>query len=216
LSKIPRDQLRICIAEDNHINQKIAISFVQKLGFKCDAFLDGRKAIDALEKASAEGMPYHLVLMDVQMPVLDGYDATREIRRHKDPAISNVLVIAMTASAIQGDREKCLDAGMNNYLAKPVRVHTLKDLLETYLSQSPKPIPNLQEEGNKLVRSVLNEALVDDTVVEGAGVAEGAMSPPRPPSLSVEALNAVGTMRPPMSERAKQSSDKTVVPADNG
>jgi CheY-like chemotaxis protein len=55
------------------------------------------------------------------MPILDGYDATREIRRHNDPAVRNVLVIAMTASAIQGDRERCLEAGMNNYLAKPVR-----------------------------------------------------------------------------------------------
>lgn len=121
LSKIPRDQLRICIAEDNAINQKIAISFVQKLGFKCAAFGDGRKAIDALEIASAEGRPYHLVLMDVQMPNLDGYDATREIRKHHNPVIRDVLIIAMTASAIQGDREKCLEAGMNNYLAKPVR-----------------------------------------------------------------------------------------------
>jgi signal transduction histidine kinase len=67
LSKIPRDQLRICIAEDNAINQKIAISFVQKLGFQCAAFMDGRKAINALELASKEGKPYHLVLMDVQV-----------------------------------------------------------------------------------------------------------------------------------------------------
>ena len=59
--------------------------------------------------------------MDVQMPVLDGYDATREIRKHKDPTVRSVLIIAMTASAIRGDREKCLEAGMNNYLAKPVR-----------------------------------------------------------------------------------------------
>jgi CheY-like chemotaxis protein len=59
--------------------------------------------------------------MDVQMPVLDGYDATREIRKHPDPQVREVLVIAMTASAIRGDREKCLEAGMNNYLAKPVR-----------------------------------------------------------------------------------------------
>lgn len=73
LSKIPRDQLKICIAEDNIINQKIAISFVQRLGFKCEAFADGRKTVDALEKASAEGNPFHLVLMDVQMPVLGMY-----------------------------------------------------------------------------------------------------------------------------------------------
>jgi CheY-like chemotaxis protein len=121
LSEIPRNCLRICIAEDNPINQKIAISFVQKLGFQCEAFPDGQKTIEALEKASTEGKPFHLVLMDVQMPIKDGYDATREIRKHKDPAIRRVLIVAMTASAIQGDREKCLEAGMNNYLAKPVR-----------------------------------------------------------------------------------------------
>lgn len=65
--------------------------------------------------------------MDVQMPVLDGYDATKEIRRHKDPIIRNVLVIAMTASAIQGDRERCLGAGMNDYLTKPVRCVQFRD-----------------------------------------------------------------------------------------
>lgn len=121
LSSIPRDQLRVCIAEDNPINQKIAISFVKKLGFKCEAFGDGQQAVDALAKASKEGNPFHLVLMDVQMPVLDGYHATREIRKHQDPIVRDVLVIAMTASAIRGDREKCLEAGMNNYMAKPVR-----------------------------------------------------------------------------------------------
>lgn len=121
LSIIPRDQLRICIAEDNPINQKIAISFVKKLGFKCEAFGDGQQAVDALGKASKEGTPFHLVLMDVQMPVMDGYHATREIRKHPDPVVRDVLIIAMTASAIRGDREKCLEAGMNNYMAKPVR-----------------------------------------------------------------------------------------------
>lgn len=121
LASIPRDQLRICIAEDNPINQKIAINFVKKLGFKGEAYNDGQQAVDALAEASRAGNPFHLVLMDVQMPVLDGYHATREIRRHKDPVVRDVLVIAMTASAIRGDREKCLEAGMNNYLAKPVR-----------------------------------------------------------------------------------------------
>ena len=66
------------------------------------------------------------------MPELDGYEATREIRQHKDPMIKSVLIIAMTASAIQGDREKCLDAGMNDYLSKPVRPATLKALLDSY------------------------------------------------------------------------------------
>lgn len=74
LSTIPRNELRVCIAEDNLINQRIAISFVQKLGFKCDAYLDGFKTIDALERASDNGRPFHLVLMDVQMPHCDGYE----------------------------------------------------------------------------------------------------------------------------------------------
>ncbi|OCL11555.1 hypothetical protein AOQ84DRAFT_373926 [Glonium stellatum] len=155
LSKIPREELRICIAEDNLINQRIAISFVRKLGFKCEACADGRKTIEALERANQEGRPFHLVLMDVQMPILDGYDATREIRKHSDPIVRNVLVIAMTASAIQGDRERCLEAGMNNYLAKPVRAQTLKALLESYLSQPEKDMPNLQQQANQLAAQVM-------------------------------------------------------------
>jgi CheY-like chemotaxis protein len=73
--------------------------------------------------------------MDVQMPVLDGYEATKLLRRDPIDAVRGVLVIAMTASAIQGDREKCLASGMNDYLAKPVRVHILKKKLEQYLRQ---------------------------------------------------------------------------------
>lgn len=80
LSKIPRNELRVCIAEDNLINQRIAISFVQKLGFKCDAYLDGFKTIDALERASANSRPFHLVLMDCQMPHCDGYEGAYSSR----------------------------------------------------------------------------------------------------------------------------------------
>ncbi|KAJ4303573.1 Chk1 protein kinase [Kalmusia sp. IMI 367209] len=160
LSTIPRNELRICIAEDNLINQRIAISFVQKLGFKCDAYLDGFKTIDALERASDNGRPFHLILMDVQMPHCDGYEATRLIRKHKDPNIRNVLIIAMTASAIQGDREKCLESGMNNYLAKPVRAQTLKALLESYLSKldDGTEMPNIQAEAKRLVKDALRDA----------------------------------------------------------
>ncbi|KAF2799442.1 two-component sensor protein histidine protein kinase-like protein [Melanomma pulvis-pyrius CBS 109.77] len=160
LTTIPRNELRICIAEDNLINQRIAISFVQKLGFKCDAYLDGFKTIDALERASDNGRPFHLILMDVQMPHCDGYEATRLIRKHKDPTIRNILIIAMTASAIQGDREKCLDSGMNNYLAKPVRAKTLKALLESYLSkeQDEQDMPNLQQDAKQMVMNALSGA----------------------------------------------------------
>ncbi|KAF2445907.1 hypothetical protein P171DRAFT_431291 [Karstenula rhodostoma CBS 690.94] len=161
LSTIPRAELRICIAEDNLINQRIAISFVQKLGFKCDAYLDGHKTIDALERASDRGRPFHLILMDVQMPHCDGYEATRLIRQHKDPQIRNVLIIAMTASAIQGDREKCLESGMNNYLAKPVRAATLKSLLESYLNkeeEEEREIPNLQDAAKDIVKTALKDA----------------------------------------------------------
>ena len=145
LSCIPRDRLRICIAEDNPINQKIAVSFVSKLGFKSSAFADGLQAVEALRRASAAGEPFHLVLMDVQMPVLDGYDATRLLRQDKDENVRDVLVIAMTASAIRGDREKCLDAGMNNYLAKPVRAAVLKTMLEGYLRKEPGTMPDVRE-----------------------------------------------------------------------
>ena len=157
LNTIPRDQLRICIAEDNPINQKIAVSFVTKLGFQCQSFNDGLQAVEALRQQSRAGKPFHLVLMDVQMPVLDGYDATRLIREDMDPAVRSVLVIAMTASAIRGDREKCIDAGMNNYLAKPVRAVVLKEMLEQYLSQEAKSVPNMQETVAEIAKSALTK-----------------------------------------------------------
>ncbi|KAL4878703.1 hypothetical protein BJY04DRAFT_195444 [Aspergillus karnatakaensis] len=137
LTIVPRDQIRICIAEDNPINQKIAVRFVSSLGLQCEAYSDGQQAVDALRKRSQEGNPFHVVLMDVQMPILDGYNATREIRRDPDPNVNEVLVIAMTASAIEGDREKCLEAGMNNYLPKPVRSNILSDMLDNYLAPVP-------------------------------------------------------------------------------
>lgn len=132
---IPRDDLRICVAEDNPINQKIAIQFMEKLGFKSvDAFDNGLLAVEGLRKAAKEKKPYHIVLMDVQMPVLDGYEATKLLRQDPDENVRGVLVIAMTASAIQGDREKCIESGMNDYLAKPVRSAVLKKKLDQYLS----------------------------------------------------------------------------------
>ena len=169
LTHIPRDQLRICIAEDNPINQQIAVSFVTKLGFQCQAFNDGLQAVEALREKAKAGQPFHLVLMDVQMPVLDGYDATRLIRTDPDPAVRGVLIIAMTASAIRGDREKCIEAGMNNYLAKPVRAAVLKDMLEDYLNQNHKAIPDLRE----TVNNVAEKAVAGMKAERPAGARKG-------------------------------------------
>jgi CheY-like chemotaxis protein len=135
-SHVPREELRICIAEDNPVNKKIAVQFMHKLGFKfVDAYDNGLEAVEGLRAKAKEGTPYHIILMDVQMPVLDGYEATKLLRKDPIPAVRGILVIAMTASAIQGDREKCLESGMNDYLAKPVRSNVLKRKLDQYILQ---------------------------------------------------------------------------------
>ena len=153
LTQIPRSEIRVCVAEDNPVNQKIATSFVKKMGLKCEAFSDGKQAVEALQKKAKESEPYHIVLMDCQMPVMDGYEATRTIRKDEDPNVRDVLIIAMTASAIRGDREKCLDAGMNNYLAKPVRANVLNAMVDEYLMRAPTQAPNLQNPNDDLAQT---------------------------------------------------------------
>ena len=134
LSSVPGDQLRICIAEDNPINQRIALQFLQKLKFKdVDVYDNGLVAVESIRQKARDGKPYHMILMDVQMPVLDGYEATKLLRKDSLAAVRGILVIALTASAVQGDREKCLLSGMNDYLAKPVRLAMLKKKFEQYM-----------------------------------------------------------------------------------
>ena len=109
-----RHPLRILLAEDNAVNQKLAVRLLQRMGYATDVAGDGVQAIAALEATT-----YDLVLMDVQMPELDGLEATRQIRaRWPDRA---VRIVAMTANAMEGDRETCLAAGMDEYLSKPIR-----------------------------------------------------------------------------------------------
>ncbi|KAK3989814.1 Two-component system protein A [Cladorrhinum sp. PSN332] len=142
LSQIPKESLRIAIAEDNLINAKIAMQYMQRLGYpNVDTYDNGLKAVEGLRQKAREGDPYHIILMDVQMPVLDGYEATKQLRNDELESVRKVLVIAMTASAIQGDREKCLAAGMNDYLAKPVRSEVLKRKLEMYVSAGGSGAP---------------------------------------------------------------------------
>jgi signal transduction histidine kinase/predicted ATPase len=134
LSDMPQSQIRVCIAEDNFINQKIAIQFLKKLKFKqVDAYNNGLEAVEGIQKMAKEGRPYHMILMDVQMPILDGYDATKLLRKDSMDAVQGILVIALTASAVQGDREKCLASGMNDYMAKPVRLAQLKEKFSEYM-----------------------------------------------------------------------------------
>ncbi len=120
---------RILLVEDNIINQQVALGFLKKLGLKADATANGEEALSALSH-----IPYDLVLMDVQMPVMDGFEATRRIRDKKSKVLSHdVPVIAMTANALQGDRENCLQAGMNDYVSKPIDPQKLSDVLQSWL-----------------------------------------------------------------------------------
>ncbi|QIW96548.1 hypothetical protein AMS68_002066 [Peltaster fructicola] len=138
-------QLKICIAEDNAVNRKIATTYVKKLGYMAEAFENGRLAVNAVVEGE-----FDAILMDVQMPTLDGYGATKEIRQHETPRIRDIVIIALTASTIQGDREKCIEAGMDGYVVsillrtmwyangsktKPMRLQTLKEAIAEFLEE---------------------------------------------------------------------------------
>jgi signal transduction histidine kinase/CheY-like chemotaxis protein len=118
-----RHPLRILLAEDNPVNQKLALRLLDRMGYRADVAGDGLEAIAAIE-----GAVYDVVLMDVQMPELDGLEATRRIR-HRWPGQAGPRIVAMTANAMEGDREMCLAAGMDGYISKPIRPETLKDEL---------------------------------------------------------------------------------------
>ncbi|MCD9016713.1 hybrid sensor histidine kinase/response regulator [Parachryseolinea silvisoli] len=123
--------LRILVTEDNPVNQKLAERILTKLGYSPDQALNGQEALNALDAKI-----YDVVLMDVQMPVMDGLEATRRIRLRTD---SQPLIVAMTANAMQGDREICLQAGMDDYISKPIKLENLVELLEKWALQIMSP-----------------------------------------------------------------------------
>jgi two-component system sensor histidine kinase/response regulator len=119
---------RILLAEDNLVNQKVAVRLLEKLEYRVDVVGNGRAALDAWQKGN-----YDLILMDCQMPELDGYEATREIRRRENGA-RRTPIVALTAHAMKGAQQECLDAGMDDYLTKPIDRQLLKTCLERYLA----------------------------------------------------------------------------------
>lgn len=146
---VSRERLRILLAEDNIINQKVAVRLLEKAGHRVDAVLNGLEALEALSMA-----PYDVVLMDIQMPEMNGIEATARIRAGKaGPECANIPVIAMTAHAMKGDRERFLAAGMTDYIAKPVRPATLSAVLgravpsRDRLADAKQPLESLSTPG---------------------------------------------------------------------
>jgi signal transduction histidine kinase/HPt (histidine-containing phosphotransfer) domain-containing protein len=132
--------LRILLCEDNELNQKVAARILQQMGYQPDIANNGREALETLER-----QPYDLVFMDVMMPEMDGLEATSTIRaRQKDAAAhpnyhGRILIIAMTAHAMQGDRERCIASGMDDYLAKPIRPTDVRGMIERWASPKTEP-----------------------------------------------------------------------------
>jgi GAF domain-containing protein/CheY-like chemotaxis protein/HPt (histidine-containing phosphotransfer) domain-containing protein len=149
-----RHPLRILLAEDNVVNQKLALRLLEQMGYRADVAANGLEAVAAIER-----QPYDLVFMDVQMPEMDGFEASREISRRWS-GDRRPRIVAMTANALQGDRELCLAAGMDDYMSKPIRVEELVAALERSAPRGPEP---MRAGGTPVASAVSSRAGTDGT-----------------------------------------------------
>ena len=132
----PQNQLgtgkKVLLVEDNKFNIILVKKLLEKEGFEIATAEDGQIAIEAASSGT-----YDLIFMDIQMPVMNGYEATAKIRENQKATGDNTPIIAMTANALQGDREKCLEAGMNDYVSKPINPKKLRECIHKYISNEP-------------------------------------------------------------------------------
>jgi CheY-like chemotaxis protein/HPt (histidine-containing phosphotransfer) domain-containing protein len=185
-----RIPIRILLCDDNAINQKVATRIVQQLGYQPGLANNGREALDSLDR-----QPYDLILMDVMMPEMDGLEATRLIRERQKSGAPNyssrIVIVALTAHAMQGDREKCLAAGMDDYLAKPIRPADVRQVIERW---------NPETRAARLAKS--------------APAAEAALPPPAAePPVEMDRLNSLvdgdpGSMRELVELYLKQTTQQ--------
>jgi CheY-like chemotaxis protein len=161
-----RRKLRVLVAEDNAVNQQLAVRLLEKQGHTVAVAGNGREALEALEKAASG---FDVVLMDVQMPEMDGFEATAAIRQKEKEMGRHIPIIAMTAHAMKGDRELCLDKGMDDYISKPVQAKELQEAMDRQLGKVAPPQEVFNEkmlldrlDGDKeLFREILQTFLQD-------------------------------------------------------
>jgi signal transduction histidine kinase/DNA-binding response OmpR family regulator len=146
-----RSKVRVLVAEDNPVNQKVASRTLDKLGFRCEIASNGVKALEALSNGG-----FDVVLMDCQMPEMDGFEATRRIRAHEAQTGKHVPIIAMTANAMSGDRELCLQAGMDDYIAKPFNPSELTAILERWSIPTARAIAAVEAPWARMLRAELD------------------------------------------------------------
>ncbi len=136
--------MRILVVDDNETNLRILERQLASWGMQSTCVSSGAKALISMRREAKAGKSYELAIIDMQMPEMDGYEATAEIRRREQGLSTRTIIIAMTAHAVDGEREKCLGAGMDDYLSKPVKAHELAEILDRWSPgrrQQREPVP---------------------------------------------------------------------------